>query len=243
VGSIDLGQSNGKFNEDYKLNEVRFNSSINAEAEPIDRVGQFDMKAWILSIILLAFASDARAGSPTNTIVELPRPNSGTFSFKQAERRKSDILSNVPTEKLSDWKNPYMGFCVHVERDDSVTVYNHLFKEFNEYSKPRTGQTDQDIKKLVDELPLLGNPAGILITSERPLKDSKAIHKLLKVLFVPSVQLFYVRSNEQSDSTMDAGILLLAVSFVFLIIAAVLKLRENKQLLPAEKSADGSAVF
>ncbi|HWQ91572.1 MAG TPA: hypothetical protein VN673_07860 [Clostridia bacterium] len=89
-----------------------------------------------------------------------------------------------------------MGFCIHVGKDDSLTVYGHSMKGLIEYSKPRAGQSVADIKKLTDQLPLAGNPAGVLITSDLPLKDSKAIHELLKILFVPSVQLFYARSSE-----------------------------------------------
>src|SRR5580765_4059560 len=109
------------------------------------------MKPLALTLMLLLAASSASAGEKlTPSVVELPRPNSGTFSFAQAEARKSEILSNAPTTKLENWKNPYMGFCVHVGKDDSLTVYGHWMKGVPEYSKPRTGQSAADIKKLVD---------------------------------------------------------------------------------------------
>ena len=155
------------------------------------------MRFLRLSLLVLLAVSSACAGEKLMPpVVQLPRPNSGTFSFKQAEARKSEILSNTPTPKLENWKNPYMGFCVHVGKDDSLTVYGHWMKEIPEYRKPRAAQSAADIKKLKDELPLEGNPAGVLITSGLPLKDSKAIHEVLKVLFIPSVQLFYARSSE-----------------------------------------------
>ncbi|MHA3773939.1 hypothetical protein ACXR0O_20600 [Verrucomicrobiota bacterium sgz303538] len=151
------------------------------------------MKPIVLTLTLLLVISSISAGDkPTPSVVELPRPNSGTFSFQQAEARKSEILSNAPTPKLENWKNPFMGFCVHIGKDDSLTVYSHFMKGLPEYSQLRTGQSVADIKKLTVELPLGGNPAGVLITSDLPLKDSKVIHELLKILFVPSVQLFYV---------------------------------------------------
>jgi hypothetical protein len=154
------------------------------------------MKSLALILtLLLAISSASGDGKPSPSVVELPRPNSGAFSFQQAEARKSEILSNTPTPKLENWKNPYIGFCVHVGKDDSLTVYGHWMKRVPEYNNPRTGQSAADIKKLADELPLEGNPAGVLITSDLPLKDSKAIHEVLKVLFVPSVQLFYARSR------------------------------------------------
>jgi hypothetical protein len=147
----------------------------------------------LFAILLLAAASGVAAEKPVFTIIELPRPNSGTFSFEQAETRKSEILTNVPTPKQEDWKNPYWGFCIHIEKDDSLTVYGHSMKEFPRY-KSLTRQTAADIKRLATELPLGGNPGGVLITSDVPLKDSKAIQTVLKVLFVPSIQLFYAQA-------------------------------------------------
>ena len=146
-------------------------------------------------MLLLAISSVSADERQTPSIVELPRPNSGSHSFQQAEGRKSEILSNAPTRKLENWKNPYMGFCIHIGTDDKLTVYGHWLKRLPEYGELR-GQSVADIKRLTDALPLEGNPAGVLITSELPLKDSKVIHELLKILFVPSVQLFYARSSE-----------------------------------------------
>jgi hypothetical protein len=150
----------------------------------------------VLTLLLVVFGCQKQSRAPLPIVVELPRPNSGTFSFAQAEARKSEILSNAPTSTLENWKNPYMGFCIHIGKDDSLTVYGHWLKGFPEYSKPRMNQSVIEFKKLADELPLAGNPAGVLITSDQPLKDSKVIHEILKVLFVPSVQLFYARSSE-----------------------------------------------
>jgi hypothetical protein len=152
------------------------------------------MKTFTLfAILLLAAASGVAAEKSAFVIVRLPRPNSETFSFLQAEARKSEILTNVPTPKLEDWKNPHWGFCIHVEKDDSLTVYGHSMKEFPRY-KSLTRQTAADIKRLATELPLGGKPGGVLITSDVPLKDSKAIQTVLMVLFVPSIQLFYTQA-------------------------------------------------
>lgn len=185
-----------------KLNFVGDASSRSPSTFPRSKLGVFIvtslcMKPVVLTLTLLLVVSSVIAGDkPSPPIVELPRPNSGTFSFQQAEARKSEILSNAPTPKLENWKNPFMGFCVHIGKDDSLTVYSHFMKGLPEYSQPRSGQSVADIKRLTVELPLGGNPAGVLITSDLPLKESKVIHELLKVLFVPSVQLFYARSNE-----------------------------------------------
>jgi len=151
-----------------------------------------EMRLRALSIgpLLVAVLTAIAGEKPPVAVIELPRPNSGTFSFSQAEARKSEILSNGPSPRLESWKNPYMGFGIHIDKDDSITVYNHWLKAVRDYSKPRLNQSLADIKRLIDELPLEGNPAGVLITSDTQLRESKVIHKTLEVLFVPSVQLF-----------------------------------------------------
>ena len=154
------------------------------------------LRALTIAALLVAVLTVTAGEKRSLSVIELPRPNSGTFSFAQAEARKSEMFSNTPSPRLEDWKNPYMGFCIHIAKDDSVTVYNHWLKTVPEYSKPRADQTVAEIKKLIDELPLEGNPAGVLVTSDAPLKDSKTFHKMLEVFFVPSVQLFYARSSE-----------------------------------------------
>jgi hypothetical protein len=84
----------------------------------------------LLLTLLTGNLSAVAAEQPAPPIVELPRPNSGTFTFAEAEARKLEILSNVPTSKLENWKNPYMGFCIHIGKDDSLIVYGHFMKEF-----------------------------------------------------------------------------------------------------------------
>jgi hypothetical protein len=155
-----------------------------------------------IALVMLLVSSIASAGEGlVPVVVELPRPNSGTFSSAQAEARMSEILSNAPTPKLENWRNPYTGFSIHISKDDSLTVYGHWLKLFPEYSKPRPSQSVAEIKKLVDELPLVGNPAGVLITSDAQLVNSKRIREILKLLFVPSVQLFYVKSAQPGGSS------------------------------------------
>jgi hypothetical protein len=96
------------------------------------------------------------------------------------------------------WKNPYNGFSIHVHEDDSLTIYGSsgLMTLRIEEKKKLIKQSVDDVKKMADAIPLYGNPAGILITSDMPLKRSKSIHKLLDKLFVPSIQLFYVNNSE-----------------------------------------------
>jgi hypothetical protein len=86
-----------------------------------------------------------------------------------------------------------MGFAVHVTKDDTFTVYSV-------YGGPddiddKTNFTVKGIEELNHSIIQLGNPHGILITSERPLKESKSFPALLKALFKPGIQIFYVSSE------------------------------------------------
>jgi len=57
------------------------------------------MKIFTLTLItgLFVIAISVGAGKDFSKIVELPRPNSGTFSVEQAEARKLEVLANTPT--------------------------------------------------------------------------------------------------------------------------------------------------
>jgi uncharacterized protein YpmS len=140
------------------------------------------------TVFVLAVALFAGCASRPPTVVELPRPNSGTFTFAQAEARKSEIYSLVQSGMKSDWKNPYMGFCVHITRDDEVVVYGTFFPF------TRSGKMSiQELEKVVTDHPLEGNPLGVLITSERDPYSSAVLPRVAELLFRPSIQVFYVR--------------------------------------------------
>lgn len=153
---------------------------------------RFDSRLFLKSVLVVLVTISMTEGAELPyEIVELPRPNSGKFTFQQAENRKKEILSNHPTSALQDWENPLVGFCIHVNSDDSLSVYNHWLDPLtNPHALPRKCEL-KEIKQLYLEIPLRGNSAGILITSDKQLKQSKSIQSLLKIVFVPSVQLFY----------------------------------------------------
>ncbi len=144
-------------------------------------------------IMLVAIASSGADERPAITIVELPQPNSGTFTFEQAEARKSEIQSNAPTQKLESWKNPLAGFCIHIHKDDSITVYGHSLQGDGPNGEPFSGK--MPVSKIKEIFPIVASsPVGVLITSDVPLKDSTIIHEVLKALFEPGIQLFYARN-------------------------------------------------
>ena len=126
----------------------------------------------------------------TDKIVELPRPNSGTYTFEEAGKRKDEIYKIKLTKKYKTWKNPYSGGSVHINAKDEVEVYNcHIF-----FQKPKTFSQKINPDKVLDFVSgfTSGNPSGVLITSEIDLKKSKSFKILMKKLFIPSVQIFYI---------------------------------------------------
>ena len=121
---------------------------------------------------------------------------------KEAEARKLEILSSKPTSMLKAWKNPFNGFSIHVHRDDRISVYGSsgLMILALEKGKVLERQSGADVKKLLKSIPLYGNPTGVLITSDQPLKESKIFRSLLESAFVPSIQLFYTTGSEQDSA-------------------------------------------
>ena len=127
------------------------------------------------------------ASSPL-VVVELPRPNSGTFSFAQAEARKSEIYSLTQSGMKPEWKNPYMGFGVHITREDEVVVYGSLLP-FAQSGK----MSVSELESVVTNHPLYGNPLGVLITSERDTHSSATFSRVVELLFKPYAQIFYCK--------------------------------------------------
>jgi len=154
----------------------------------------------ILTLILLAgiafICGCAQSRHAPPRVVELPSPNSGVFSFEQAEAKKDLILSNLPSKPLTNWKNPYLGFAIHVTAQDTFKVYSvrgSLTVTVGiERIDPKKTFTVEGIQELEHSIIRFGSPDGILITSERPLHESKAFPALLKALFVPGTQLYYL---------------------------------------------------
>jgi hypothetical protein len=118
----------------------------------------------------------------------LPRPNSGRFTFAEAETRKAEIYSLAPSSTLVGWNNPYSGFSVHITRDDRLVVYGGYLGEGE--------KSVAQIRELLNEYTkrMYGNPLGILITSESDPKRTKMLEVILEVLFKPYVQVFYNKS-------------------------------------------------
>jgi hypothetical protein len=146
------------------------------------------MRFVFSTVLALVSALVAGCASRQPTMVELPRPNSGTFTFAQAEARKSEIYSLMQSGMMPDWKNPYMGFCVHITRDDEIVVYGTVLPV------TRSGKMSvRELESVVTDHPLFGNPLGVLVTSECDPRSSATLPRVIELLFKPSVQIFYVR--------------------------------------------------
>ena len=89
-----------------------------------------------------------------------------------------------------------MGFAIHVTEDDTFTVYSISGPPLDtDGIDDKTTFTVEGIEKLERHIIQFGNPHGVLITSERHLGESKNFPALLKALFKPGIQFFYVSSK------------------------------------------------
>lgn len=154
----------------------------------------------LLSILagLSFLGSFAQSAEEAPKVLPLPRPNSGTYTYEQAETTKDRILSNAPSKPMKDWKNPTAGLSIHVTAADTFTVYaSHPGPPLTSEADLKEGATPEEIKEILSRAGaiLFGNPESILITSDRPLSESKTFPALLKVIFVPSIQLYYLSAR------------------------------------------------
>lgn len=122
------------------------------------------------------------------TIVELPRPNSGTYSFEEAREHQSEIYEMTPTEMMDSWENPYLGFCIHITDSDQLVIYHSFLGEGN--------MTIEDLNDLLTDYNVFleGNPLGVLITGSGDPRESEILPEVVELLFKPYVQIFYCRN-------------------------------------------------
>jgi len=140
-------------------------------------------------------------------IVGLPRPNSGTYTYEQAGKRKDEIYSLRITNKFFAWKNPTSGGAVHINKRDEIEVYQFTFGILESVTDSTVNFIDAPkdtviVIKNPKELHYyvggigLGNPASVLITSEISLYKSEAIKKILEQLWEPGTQLYYLTERK-----------------------------------------------
>jgi hypothetical protein len=119
------------------------------------------------------------------SIVQLPRPNSGAFTQEQAAARKSEIYTLSQTGLITDWKNPFLGFSVHITPADQIVIYNSFLGE--------GPMTYVELIELLNKYHAMqrGNSLGVLVTCECDPKQSFIFPQVVELLFKPSIQIFY----------------------------------------------------
>ena len=134
-------------------------------------------------------------------VVELPRPNSGAFSFEAAERRRGEILAMAPSGMLPDWKNPYVGFGVHIDAQGGLTFYNcwlpGLPEAMTSRRDPHVLQRADDLQNMIEWHSSFvdGSLLGVLVTSTNG-GASPDLPGVVAQLFVPSIQIYYLRQPD-----------------------------------------------
>ena len=131
---------------------------------------------------------------PSNAIViPVPRPNSGTYTTKEAENLLAPTLARsvaIPADAkiLREWNNPTHGFSVFVFADGRIETTNVFGKsESGESGLIDAMQTSHSMQ--------FGNPLSVLLAAELSGWNSEAQQAVLKQLFKPSIQLYLVSTE------------------------------------------------
>ena len=159
---------------------------------------RFTIRFLLVATMLAAISVAAyRLWNIELEIAELPRPNSGTFTIADAKKLRPEFLAQAvgvrqDHELIKNWRNPYFGFHVHVARDGAITVAD-------QFGSKKTGRKAfNDARELMDSM-LMGNPGGVLITSETAGWAQPKKMALVDSLFEPSVQVFFVRQKQSGQ--------------------------------------------
>ena len=122
-------------------------------------------------------------------LVEVPRPNSGTYTTQEAEQLLPEYLARstgVGTDHPLA-KSFQHGIHVHLNQQDAIQCVDFFGKDASGFS----GLTES-----LDSIIAYGNPRSVLLTSESKGWNSETRRKVVDYLFQPSVQLFIL---EQVD--------------------------------------------
>jgi len=144
-------------------------------------------------------------------VVALPRPNSGTYSYEEAELRKSEIYDMQLSVKHFGWENPTTGGALHINKQDEIEVYQFTMGLMFLHD---TVNANGEISLVVDTAPKdtsfvvpkedikyhvggigEGNPASVLITSVYDLRKSKSLEVILDEVFLPGTQIYYLKEK------------------------------------------------
>ena len=123
-------------------------------------------------------------------VVEAPRPNSGTYTTKEARSLLPKFLAEsrgipIDHELITDWKNPTFGFHVHIRKDGTIIV-NGPLGDKTEGLRAVSKARDLALSFLD------GNPASVLMTSETNGWKSRQKNDVMEVLFDPAIQIYVI---------------------------------------------------
>ena len=165
------------------------------------------MRACVLTLLTMGLAALSCASrqerNPWDShrpyVVELPRPNSGTFTFEEAQLRRSEILKMSPSGMLYEWQNPLVGFCIHIDAPGVLTVYNsspcYLPGETRHGREPHVLSGANDLRDVVESYSRFqyGNPLGVLVTATNGGASTDLL-RVVSEIFVPSIQIYYLKT-------------------------------------------------
>ncbi len=142
-------------------------------------------------------------------VVQLARPNSGTYTFSEAEELKHNIYQMQLTSKFFEWTNPTTGGALHITTNDEIELYQSTtaFLDddiiFYENISPimSTRPKKLDTAYIIDQSEILkfttgigdGNVGSVLITSEINPHKSRSMEIILQELFEPATQIYYLK--------------------------------------------------
>ena len=160
----------------------------------MNRKPRFTIRLLLAATLLSAISVVAYLWWNTELeIAELPRPNSGTFTTSDANKLRPEYLSQTvgirpDHELIQNWKNPYFGFRVHLGKNGTISVTD-------QFGTTSTGQKSLDDARELMYSMLMGNPGGVLITSDTDGLEKQNELDLVDSLFEPAVQIFIVREK------------------------------------------------
>src|SRR5262249_24793965 len=136
--------------------------------------------------------SDARTKNNVRelTIIEIPRPNSGTYSTEEATTLLPKTMArsravDPQSALVAGWKNPTHGFRVHVTANNDIATVNC-------FGEKQSGMDGLTSALALSESMQYGNPLSVLLTSETDGWQTDRKQQILQTLFRPSIQLYIV---------------------------------------------------
>jgi len=132
----------------------------------------------------------ANADDEKLAVIEVPRPNSGTYKTERATELLPSTLKRSTgvsrdDETYTKWKNPTHGFRVYVQGDGAIETINVL------------NETGSGIEGLKSALELsrgmqFGNPLSVLLASESAGWTIPPKSEIVDMLFQPSIQIYVI---------------------------------------------------